>query len=164
MLIFLLNRSFMGVMALESLTYPLSSTESYCKLEKIITTLVTWWTWSKACSGTLDFPSKFFSIIQANSNWFQKQTDAESYVEVGVMAGLEEAPWVWFTLLLVCLRILTKMITFGFMLIWQHLPRNKNCWTAKTTWGRQTRASFLCNQTTCHEEFDLGELILHLLW
>lgn len=41
------------------------------------------------------------------------------------MAGLEEALGAQFALLLVCLQILSKMITFGFMLIWQHLPQRK---------------------------------------
>lgn len=30
-------------------------------------------------------------VIQANSNSFQEQTDVESYVEIGVMTGLDGA-------------------------------------------------------------------------
>lgn len=157
MLIFMLNRWFMGVMVPGKSDIPTQHSRKLLEIGK--NSVITWWTWSKACSGTLDFPSKFFNTMQANSNWFQKQNDAEICVEIGVMAGLEEALGAQFALLLVCLQILSKMITFGFMLIWQHLCRKKNCWTAKTTWGRQTRESFLCNQTTCHEEFDPGELI-----
>jgi len=41
-------------------------------------------------------------------------------------------------------------------------PATKTSRTAKTTRDRQTRTSFPCNQTSCYEEFDLGELILCL--
>lgn len=123
MLIFMLNRWFMGVMVPGKSDIPAQHSRKLLETGK--NSVITWWTWSKACSGTLDFPSKFFNTMQANSNWFQKQNDAEICVEIGVMAGLEEALGAQFALLLVCLQILSKMITFGFMLIWQHLPQRK---------------------------------------